>query len=183
MEFNPIQTNTMPAKDKILNMLWGIVRCTLFRFTPPALKVFKLYRILLVRIFGGKISWNCYLHPACKIEYPWNLKMGNRSSLGNHTWVYALDKIIIGEKCCIGNDVHLLTGSHDITKSSFDLVIKPITIKNCTWIATRSTILPGIIIGEYCVIAANSVVAKSTDNNMVVGGNPAKFIKKRIIKD
>lgn len=35
MEFNPIQTNAMPLKDKVLNIIWSIVNNTLFRFTPP----------------------------------------------------------------------------------------------------------------------------------------------------
>lgn len=35
MEFNPIQTNAMPKKDKVLNLVWMFVNYTLFRFTPP----------------------------------------------------------------------------------------------------------------------------------------------------
>lgn len=182
MEFNPIQTNAMPLRDKILNMVWLAVNDTLFRFTPPVLRMFKIYRVGLTRLFGAKIAWNCYLHPKTKIEYPWNLTMGCLSSLGENSWVYAMDKVSIGEKCCIGKDVHLLTGTHDIVKSTFDLVIKPITIGDCSWIATRSTVLPGIMIGKYNVVAANSVVTKNTDDCVVGGGNPAKFIKKRVLK-
>lgn len=183
MEFNPIQTNTMPIKYKILNLAWCIINCTLFRFTPPFSKAFKIYRVLLVKAFGGKICWNCYLHPSCKIEYPWNLTMGKFSSLGEKSWIYALDKITIGEKCCIGKEVYLLTGSHNISKSTFDLVTKPIFINDCTWIATRSSVLPGVNVGKLCVIGTNSVITKDIENGIVVAGNPAKFIKKRIIKE
>jgi len=109
--------------------------------------------------------------------------MGDLSSLGEKSWIYAMDKITIGQKCCIGKEVHLLTGTHDISKSTFDLVIKPVTIDDYSWIATRSTILPGVTIGKLNVIAANSVVTKCTDDSIVVGGNPAKFIKKRVIRD
>ena len=91
--------------------------------------------------------------------------------------------IRIGEYSCIGKDVYLLTGSHDIEKATFDLVTKPITIGNGCWIATASTILPGVSLGNFCVTAANSVVSKDFDSFSVVGGNPAKFIKKRIIKE
>lgn len=91
--------------------------------------------------------------------------------------------ISIGEFSCIGKDVYLLTGSHDIEKNTFDLITRPITIGDGCWIATASTILPGISIGDYSVVAAGSVVCKSVDDNTVVGGNPAKFIKKRIIND
>lgn len=91
--------------------------------------------------------------------------------------------IHIGEFSCIGKDVYLLTGSHDIEKSTFDLITRPIPIGDGCWIATASTILPGIHIGTYSVVAAGSVVCKSVESNSVVGGNPAKFIKKRIIHE
>lgn len=183
MTFNPVQTNTMPFKAKLKNLFWTIINSTLFRFTPPMFRIFKIYRIFLIRIFGAKVKWNCYLHPKAKIEYPWNLTMGDFSSIGENSWIYALDKITIGEKCCIGKGVKLITGSHDITKSSFDLITHPITINDCTWIATDATILPNVKIGEFCVIAANSTVTKDVKNNAVVGGNPAKYIKDRIIKN
>lgn len=89
--------------------------------------------------------------------------------------------IKIGKLSCIGKDVYLLTGSHDIEKSTFDLVTKPITIGDGCWIATAATVLPGVTIGDYSVVAANAVVCKDFEEYSVVGGNPAKFIKKRII--
>ncbi|WP_041584050.1 DapH/DapD/GlmU-related protein [Phocaeicola salanitronis] len=182
MIFNPIQTNAMPLKDKLKNMVWRIVNKTLFRFTPPYLSLFRKWRVLLVRLFGGQVDWNASLHPTAVIDYPWNLMMREKASLGEKCWVYAMAPISIGELTCIGKDVYLLTGSHDIEKSTFDLVTKPIKIGKGCWIATAATVLPGIAIGDYCVVAANSVVIKNVEACSVVGGNPAKFIKKRIIK-
>ena len=119
----------------------------------------------------------------CRIDYPWRLTMGEKSSLGDGAWAYCLDNIIIGKNCCIGEDVRLLTGSHDITSTHFDLVTKPIMIQDNCWIATGAIILPGITIGEGAVVAAGSVVVKDVEPWTVVGGNPAKFIKKRVLKD
>ena len=181
--YTPIQTNQMPFKSKVRNMVWKAVNKSLFRFTPPIFTVFRKYRVLLVRLFGAKIDWNVSLHPTAIIDYPWNLTMKNKSSLGEHCWVYAMDSVSIGEQTCIGKDVYLLTGSHDIEKVTFDLITRPIRIGNGCWIATASTILPGVAVGDYCVVAANSVVCKNIEDYSVVGGNPAKFIKKRVIKD
>ena len=103
--FQPIQTNAMPRKDKIKNMIWGMVNASVFRWSPRVGRPFKLFRVWLVRLFGADIDWTCSLHPKCKIEYPWHLSMGRYSSLGECTWVYAMASIQIGDKCCIGNDV------------------------------------------------------------------------------
>ena len=56
-------------------------------------------------------------------------------------------------------------------------------VGNGVWIATGSTVLPGITLGDMSVVGASSVVVKSTEPYDVIGGNPAKFIKKRIIKN
>lgn len=137
----------------------------------------------MLKLFGAKIDWTTSVHPKAKIEYPWNLTMGPLSSLGEKSWVYAMAPITIGEKTCIGKDAYLITGSHDISSNGFELVTKPIVIGNCCWLTTGVTVLPGVSIGDYSVIAANSTVTNDVMEGSVVGGNPAKFIKKRIIKD
>jgi putative colanic acid biosynthesis acetyltransferase WcaF len=111
------------------------------------------------------------------------LSIDEYSSIGDGAWVYALDKITIGRNVCIGEDVRLITGSHDITTPSFDLITKPITIKNNVWVATAAMILPGVTIGEGAVIAAGAVGTKDVEQWTVVGGNPARFIKKRVLND
>lgn len=181
--FNPVQTNKMPRSEKIKNMIWGVVNSTIFRITPPILSINRKLRVLMLRAFGAKVSMHASIHPSAKIDYPWRLTMGDRSSLGEKAWAYCLNSIAIGENTCIGKDVYLLTGSHDISSPNFNLVTKPITIGDGVWIATGSTVLPGVHLGDLTVVGAGSVVVKNTDDNDVIGGNPAKFIKKRVIKD
>ena len=137
----------------------------------------------MLRLFGAKVDWMASVHPKAKIEYPWNLTMGALSSLGENSWIYAMAPITIGEKSCIGKDVYLITGSHNISSNHFELITKPIVIGNGCWLTTGVTILPGVEIGDYSVVAANSTVTKNVDSWDIVGGNPAKFIKKRVIKD
>lgn len=181
--YNPVQTNEMPFSDKLKNLLWGLVNSTLFRFTPPQFEIFRKYRISLLRLFRAKADWKASVHPTAKIEYPWNLTIGPLSSIGEKAWIYAMSPISIGEKTCIGKDAYLITGSHNIYSNNFELITKPITIGNGCWLTTGVTVLQGCEIGDFCVVAANSTVTKSFEPYSVIGGNPAKFIKKRIIKD
>ena len=83
---------------------------------------------------------------------------------------------MIGKNVCIGEDVRLITGSHDVTSPHFNLVTRPITINDNVWIATGAIVLPGVTIGEGAVVAAGAVVTKDVEPWSVVAGNPAKFI-------
>ena len=152
-------------------------------FYPPHLTFFRKYRTFLLKLFGAKIDWSVSVHPKAKIEYPWNLSMGKMSSLGENSWAYAMAPITIGDMTCIGKEAYLITGSHNISSNNFELITKPINIGNCCWLTTGVTVLQGCSIGDYSVIAANSTVTKDVEPWSVVGGNPAKFIKKRVIKD
>lgn len=133
---------------------------------------------------GGGANIHNYASIArnCRIDYPWNVSIGESSSIGSGAWVYALDKIVIGKNVCVGEDVRLITGSHDIISQHFDLVTKPITIKDNVWVATGAVVLPGVTICEGAVVGAGSVVTKDVEPWTVVAGNPAKFIKKRVLK-
>ncbi len=141
--------------------------------------------MMLLRMFGAKllVRKRSYvsIQPGASIASPWNLEVGDLSSIGDNSWVYALDKITIGEKTCIGEYVKLLTGYHDIATWNFQFKTKPISIGSCVWIATGATVLPGVTIGDGAVVAAGAVVTKDVEPWTVVGGNPAKFIKNRVI--
>lgn len=180
MKYNPVQTTPFTLKVKLKSKLWSLVNFTFFRYSPFFARKF---RIALVKLFGGEIDWSCSLHRNSVIDHPWNLKMGKLSSLAENTWAYCLDKIEIGEKCCIGKDVFLLTGSHEINSLNFNLITFPIVIGDGVWIATRANILPNTMIGSFSVVAAGSIVTKNIEPYSIVGGNPAKFIKKRVINE
>lgn len=178
--YNPIQTTPYHISHKLKIYLWKSVNRTIYRWIPNQI---KKPRIILLKLFGANLANTVNINRKSTVDHPWNLTMGHLSSLGENTWAYCLDKITIGEKCCIGKDVYLLTGSHDINSKYFYLKTKPIIIKDCCWVCTGSYILPGAILEDYTVVAAKSLVLNSTEAFDVIGGNPAKLIKKRVFKD
>ncbi len=169
-------------KEILLNKLWSCFQNTLYRFSWR----FNWLRMLLLRMFGAKLlaKKGSYvsIQPRVSIASPWNLQVGDLSSIGNNSWVYALEKITIGEKTCIGDYVKLLTGYHDVTTWNFAFKKRPIAIGSCVWIATGAIVLPGVTIGDGAVVAAGSVVTKDVEPWTIVGGNPARFIKRREMK-
>jgi acetyltransferase-like isoleucine patch superfamily enzyme len=91
--------------------------------------------------------------------------------------------VYIGENSLIGHNVVLATLNHDMDPyHRADLHPKPIHIGKRVWIGSGSMILPGITIGDNSIVGAGSIVTKDVPPNVIVAGNPAKFIKNIDIK-
>ena len=108
--------------------------------------------------------------------------MGEYACLSENVDCYTVDEIIIDEQVTISQGARLCTAGHDISSRIMELTYAPIHSCANVWVAAWSTILPGVTLGEGAVIAAGAVVTKDVDPWSVVGGNPAKFIKKRILR-
>ena len=79
--------------------------------------------------------------------------------------------------------MYLAAAGHDISSPAMDYKKRPIVIREGTWVATRAFIGPGITIGPGAVVAAGAVVTKDVPEDSIVGGNPAREIGKRVIRD
>ena len=112
-------------------------------------------------------------------------------NMGENIHIYGNPIRMFGtEPWCItlGNNVHITREVIFVTHDGGTLLYRnivpdleitaPITVGNDVYIGVRSIIMPGVSIGNNCVIAAGSVVTKNVSDNSVVGGVPAKFIKK-----
>jgi len=139
------------------------------------------FRNLILRLFGAKIGKNVNVYSSATITFPWNLTIGDWSAIGENAKIYSVGKIVLGKKVTISQNAHLCAASHDFTDSSLPIVTKSIIISDQSWIAADAFIGPGVTIGEGAVVGARSAVFKNVEPWTVVGGNPAKFIKKREI--
>ena len=173
-------SHSFSIKNKISRLLWNIIRLIVFR--PFGSRLFKKWRVLVLKCFGAKIEWSSHIYASVKIWAPWNLEIGANSSLGPNVDCYNQGKISIGANTVISQKSYLCASTHDYTKIDFPLILKPITIGNGVWIAADAFIGPGVFIGDDSVIAARSVVVKNVEANAIMGGNPAKIIKSRTIE-
>lgn len=178
--FNPVQTTPYCLGYKFKSRIWGIVNATIFRWTPFFM---RKTRIAILKTFGANIDWTCSISRKAEIVDPWNLSMGMLSSIDEDCCIRCRGKVAIGKRCCISRGVYILSASHDISSPVFTMVSAPVIINDNCWIATKAVIGRGITIGEGGVVAAMANVVKDVEPWTVVGGNPAKFIKQRIIKD
>ncbi len=173
--------DTLTLKNKIHRMLWNIVYVLLFR--PFALPYFKHWRNFLLRCWGAQIGEGSAVHASAVIWAPWNLVIGCRTCIGPHVIIYNPGRIILGNKVVISQYSYLCTASHHYEYKDNKLFWKEIIIDDYAWIAAKAFVAPGVHIGTYAVVGATASVYKDVEPWTVVGGNPAKFIKKRIIKD
>lgn len=112
--------------------------------------------------------------------YPWYLRKVYKMDIGHNvliSWKAHLDKSVNPQGIHIGDGTHVLNGSM-ILSHDFCRRLKTDTYigKNCV-IGVRSIILPGITIGDSCIVGAGTVVSKDVPANSVVVGNPAKIVK------
>ncbi|RVT99759.1 putative colanic acid biosynthesis acetyltransferase [Mucilaginibacter limnophilus] len=166
-------------KNKLSRVLWAFISFFLFRPFSP--RLFRKWRIFLLRCFGAKIGSSCTVHSSVKIWAPWNLEVGDFTCIGPAVDCYNQGKIVIGSNATISQKAYLCASTHDFTDTNHTLVLKPITIMDRAWIAADAFVGPGVTIGEGAVVGARAAVYKNVQNWTVVGGNPAVFIKDRKI--
>ena len=168
-------------KNKLARLLWNT--CYWFLFRPFNLNVFRSWRVVVLRVFGAKLGAKSNIYASVKIWAPWNLEMGAFSCLGPNVDCYNQGKITIGANTTISQKAYLCASSHDISDNKHTLTLHPIVIEDQVWVAADAFIGPGVFIKQGAVVGARSAVFKNIDSWTVVGGNPAKFIKKRKVYD
>jgi len=130
-------------------------------------------------LFGADIGRQSNIRSSVKIWAPWNLKVGNFSSIGPATDIYNQGKIEIGNRTIISQKTYLCASTHDYNLATFPLITKPIKIGNQVWIAADSFIGPGVQVGDGVIVGARSAVFKNVQPWTIVRGNPAEFVKDR----
>ena len=154
--------------------LWWSTQSILFKLSPQFMYP---WRRTLLRLFGAKIGKNVIIRPSAHIQFPWKLKIGNDSWIGDEVVLYNLGNITIGSNAVISQRSYLCSGSHDYTNLEFQISNAPIIIEDEAWLATDVFIGPGVTIGRGAVIGARSSVFKSLEGGKVYAGSPIKFIK------
>lgn len=111
------------------------------------------------------------------------LNIGDNSGIGINCEVYG--PVTIGRDVMMGPEVVIYTSGHKHDKVDIPMIkqgsdeIRPVTIGNDVWIGRRAIIMPGVKIGDGCIIGAGAVVTKDIPNYSVACGVPAKVVKSR----
>lgn len=135
-------------------------------------------RELMERLTGKEIDDTFRLFPPFYTDFGKNITIGKDVFVNSGCHFQDQGGITIGDGSLIGHNVVLATINHDLDpRNNRKNHYAPITIGNHVWIGSNATILPGVNIGDWAVVAAGAVVTKDVPAYAVVGGIPAKILK------
>ncbi|MFO0874005.1 MAG: WcaF family extracellular polysaccharide biosynthesis acetyltransferase [Phycisphaerales bacterium] len=166
-------------REKVGRAIWMLVGRPIFRMS---FHNWYPFRASLLRLFGAKVGSGVALRPSVNIEVPWMLDLDDDATVGDHAILYSLGRIKIGKRAIISQYAHLCAGTHDYTDHTFRLIRTPITIGDDVWIGADAFVGPGVTIGSLSVLGARSSTYKDLPQQHVCVGNPAKPIKRRMLR-
>jgi len=171
--------NTLTRKNQIYRLIWTIVWGIFIRPLPRSFG--NRWKLFVLRIFGAKVHKTAVVYSSVKVFMPCNLEMHAYSCLAPEVDCYNVAKITIGANATVSQKTYLCSASHDVMLPHKPLIYFPIVINDQAWIGAEAFISMGVIIGQGAVVGARACVYKDVEPWSIVGGNPAKFIKNRII--
>ena len=141
-------------------------------------------RALLEQLWGREVPETVGLFPPFHTDCGKNTVVGERVFINMGCKFQDQGGITIDEGALIGHNVVLATINHDLDPANRQsMSYAPIHIGKNVWIGANATVLAGVTVGDGAVVAAGAVVTKDVEPNTIVGGVPAKVIKKIEIKD
>ncbi|KAA6333132.1 Galactoside O-acetyltransferase [termite gut metagenome] len=136
-------------------------------------------RVLFFRLTGVQVDETFGLLPPFYTDFGRNIRVGKRVFI-NHCCEF-MDRggITIGNDVLIAPKVNLITIGHPLNPAERRATFtSPIIIGNGVWIGAGAMVMPGVTVGENAIVAAGAVVTSNVPANTIVGGVPAKVIKK-----
>lgn len=160
-------------------LLWWLVQAVAFPLSPHFANGFRCW---LLRCFGARIGQGVVIRPTARFTYPWKVRVGDRSWIGDDVVLYSLESITLGQHCVVSQRSYLCTGSHDVEDPAFGLITAPIVIGNGAWVATDCFVAPGVTVGANTVVGARSTVFRDLPPSYICLGSPCKPVRLRVVK-
>lgn len=131
-------------------------------------------RLATLRAFGATIGEGTTVGRGSTVFDIHRIVLGTGCSLGFRCVLDARGGITIGDDVVLASDTQIITGQHIVNSDTFDALFAPVVIDDHVWVASRSTIVPGVHIGRGAVVGACSLVREDVEAMAVVAGVPAK---------
>lgn len=160
------------ARSRLPAWLWPTLGAGLFRLTPKPL--YKP-RVKILNLFGARLDPTVRIRSDVRIDRPWNLTMGRKSSLGDAVCVWAHAPVTIGARCTISQYCRVAAFRDDPSDPAGPTHPAAVTIGDDVWIAAGSYIAGGQRVPDGVLVGARSVIdtPDPLDPWTIASGDPA----------
>lgn len=139
---------------------------------------YAIRRFYLSKVLGIRIGKGVAIHMGCFVTGR-NISIGDHSVINRGCYLDGRAGLSIGSNVSVSPECYIVSLGHDPHSARFDAVAKPVVIGDRAWLGARAMLLPGVELGEGCVVGAGSVVTRSAGPFAIIAGNPARKIGER----
>ncbi|WP_233235592.1 putative colanic acid biosynthesis acetyltransferase [Bordetella sp. LUAb4] len=164
------------GRNAVYVQLWWMVHATLFRYSPQFAYGFRRW---LLRLFGAEVGHKVLVRASARVTYPWKVRIGDYSWIGDDVVLYSLGRIDIGSHAVVSQRSYLCAGDHDAAMPDFPIRGLPVIIEDGAWIATDVFVGPGVTVHKDAVVGARSSVFKDIPGGMICHGTPCRPVRPR----
>ncbi len=163
--------------DNFKSYLFSYV--TIFTYTIAWLPSQTLRKFFYKRILGCRIGSNSCIHIGVKMLMPHRISIGDNCIVGESCFFDGRMFLEINNNINFSTGVTIWTMQHDAYSSFFDIEGGPVVVNDNVWLSFKATVLPNIVVAKNCVVGAHSLLTKSTNEEGIYFGIPAKEVRKR----
>ncbi|MBY6188423.1 sugar O-acetyltransferase [Marinobacter hydrocarbonoclasticus] len=170
LAFNGADAEICTVRDRAFTLLHKIDHCADFPATQP----------LFAELFGA-MGEGTLVRPPFRCEFGQTIHIGRKSFLNSGVTMLDGAPITIGDNVMVGPNVQFYTASHSLDhreRRQWETYCLPIVVEDDAWIGGNAVINQGVTIGARSVVAANAVVNRDVPPDCLVGGTPARVIKR-----
>lgn len=164
--------------SRIKQLMWYGVNILFFK---NPFNVFSSLKVTLLRWFGARVGRAVVVKPAVNIKFPWKLRVGDHTWIGEGVWIDNLAEVTIGSHVTLSQGCLFLTGGHDHSKVGFDFMSSAVVLEDGVWIGARAVVAGGVTCRTHSILGIGSVAEKDLDAYTIYKGNPAVPVMKRVI--
>lgn len=168
-----------PGAGVVKRTLWYFVNALFF--LNPAFP-FRTPKPHLLRLFGARVGRGVVIHPGVNIKFPWKLRIGDHSWIGQRVWLDNLDLLTIGNNVVISQGAMIIQGSHDYKKVDYPTYSKPVVLEDGSWVGAGAIVTLGVTMKSHSVLSVGSVATRDLEPYAIYQGNPAQRIRDRVIE-
>ena len=158
--------------------LWAVAELL---FVTNAWQISSSLRVRVLRLFGADIGAGVLMRPRIKVRFPWKLKVGAQSWIGDGVWIHNQDRVEIGANAVVSQESFITTGTHAYA-DDMALRTRPVVIEDGAWVTTRCIVLGGAVIGRSALVTPGTVVRGTVPAGAIFGAPEGKVIGERFAR-